>query len=437
MRRSGSIDETSRGRFRVRIPMPSGKRETVGIYATRSEAITARDAALKLIVNSGADELTVAAWCKVVLTERELSKDIADPDNDWNIHKNHFAGDEMGGYPLRTLRREDVEAWLTRVRKGRSRQTALNVLNLLRVCLRRAVDKRKLKANPAEQLRLPREKRTRETWTYLEPKEQVALIEAFTEEDARIVAFAIGTGLRAGELVALRIEDVHVDVDRPHISVRYGGPPERPTKTGRIRPVPLFGMALHAARAQLVQVPKSARQNPHGLLFPRERGSFRDENHVLRYEVWKAGKAKAGLVRRFRWHDLRHTCASSLVSGWWGRRWTLIEVRDMLGHRSVTTTERYAHLAGTALQEAALATDWPNVADIPTIPDETGDFLNRRSCVRPAPGAPSEIIEDSASDGVRANGQCVASVRAPYEPPALGALVPMSLPEARARRMAR
>ncbi len=52
------------------------------------------------------------------------------------------------------------------------------------------------------------------------------------------------------------------------------------------------------------------------------------------------------------WHDLRHTFASSLVAGWWGRVWGASgEVRDLLGHYSATVTERYAHLAPSALAE--------------------------------------------------------------------------------------
>ena len=47
-------------------------------------------------------------------------------------------------------------------------------------------------------------------------------------------------------------------------------------------------------------------------------------------------------------HDLRHTCAAWLVSG----GVSLIEVRDLLGHSSVTMTERYAHLAPENLQRA-------------------------------------------------------------------------------------
>lgn len=56
------------------------------------------------------------------------------------------------------------------------------------------------------------------------------------------------------------------------------------------------------------------------------------------------------------WHSLRHTCASMLVSGVWGRRWTLQEVAELLGHRSVSTTERYAHLAEGTIARAARET---------------------------------------------------------------------------------
>jgi integrase len=56
-------------------------------------------------------------------------------------------------------------------------------------------------------------------------------------------------------------------------------------------------------------------------------------------------------------HDLRHTCASALLSAQWGRAWTFAEVNEFLGHASVVTTERYAKFAGDALLEAARETN--------------------------------------------------------------------------------
>jgi len=57
-----------------------------------------------------------------------------------------------------------------------------------------------------------------------------------------------------------------------------------------------------------------------------------------------------------RWHDLRHTCASSLVAAWWGPAWRLELVREVLGHSSITVTERYAHLAASVLDDAGAQT---------------------------------------------------------------------------------
>ncbi len=62
---------------------------------------------------------------------------------------------------------------------------------------------------------------------------------------------------------------------------------------------------------------------------------------------FSAACAKAG-IKDFRVHDLRHTCASWLVSS--GQR--LPAVRDLLGHSTITMTERYAHLAPENVRQA-------------------------------------------------------------------------------------
>jgi hypothetical protein len=55
-------------------------------------------------------------------------------------------------------------------------------------------------------------------------------------------------------------------------------------------------------------------------------------------------------------HDLRHTCASHLVSGTWGRAWRLEEVRDYLGHSNISVTQRYAHMSPQAMRAAVAST---------------------------------------------------------------------------------
>ena len=53
------------------------------------------------------------------------------------------------------------------------------------------------------------------------------------------------------------------------------------------------------------------------------------------------------------WHLLRHTFASSLVSGWWGMRWSIEDVSKVLGHTDIRTTQIYAHLAPKAVHDMA------------------------------------------------------------------------------------
>jgi len=58
---------------------------------------------------------------------------------------------------------------------------------------------------------------------------------------------------------------------------------------------------------------------------------------------------RAGIGRVVRWHDLRHTCATSLLEGWWGEAWQPDEVRQFLGHTAVAMTMRYVHARGAVV----------------------------------------------------------------------------------------
>ena len=65
-------------------------------------------------------------------------------------------------------------------------------------------------------------------------------------------------------------------------------------------------------------------------------------NHT---KAWKKALQRAG-VQNFRWHDLRHTFASLLVSG--GA--SLEMIGRLLGHTQIGTTQRYAHLIDSPLR---------------------------------------------------------------------------------------
>lgn len=354
----GGIDTTTNGRFRLRL-----RKKTVGIYDSWEEAEATRLASLEILeAEQGPGGSTLGVFGKRVLTARETGKQIRDPQSDWGRWNTHVADDVIAKINVRALRTDHLEAWLERIEKrGLAPQTRRNCLNVVRVVLRAAVKQRLARSNVAIGIRV--EGKSASAWTYLTPDEQRALVAATPAPEQPIVAFAIGTGLRAGELVSLHLADVHVDGPEPHILVRFGKKGRLPTKTGSgLRAVPLFGLALDAARAWLVALPSYASENPRGLMFPTRTGCLRDDRHVLPWAIWKGRGgvpgvlARAGIMRPFRWHDLRHTCASSLASGWWGRRWALEEIKGFLGHSTIAVTQRYAHLAPSAVTLAAMAT---------------------------------------------------------------------------------
>jgi integrase len=384
--KTGSVEQIASGRWRVRMRLAGVGRKTIDTFETREQADAYRTAMVGILeCEEPNDQVRLCDFGDRVLSKRELLGTISDPGTDWSRWNNHVKPDPIAAMSIRSVRDTHVEDWLERLLNKRlARQTRLHCLNLLRVVMQAAKKRRLIKENPCIGIRLEVEKRTVDPWTYATPGEQESLVAATPKPLDAIVEFAIGTGLRSGELVSLRLADVHLEGPDPFITIRYGGPPNRPTKWGRIRQVPLFGKAQAALSRWLEALPSYAPSNPLGLVFPAQGGGFRNHDHVLRWAMWKGSPQKgkpgdrnfhkatvgiverAGLGRPFRWHDLRHTCASALISGWWGRPWSLKEVCDLLGHRSITTTERYAHLADTALKQAARQTTASLVHGRPT-----------------------------------------------------------------------
>jgi integrase len=398
----GSIDQLPSKRFRVRVPSGRGQ-VTWGTFDTRAEAERELLKAIKVSDDTRRDYegLTVAELGKKVLTRREVKREVRDPGSDWSRWDRHIKPDEMGKLAVGKVAPKHVHAWLGRLHdKGLSAQTVRHCRNLLSVVLGEACVSGTIRTNPVADVRMRgRAKRSAEDgWTYLVPDEQRALIEATPMPERCLVAFAIGTGLRAGELAALRRSDV--DIEGRRLLVRFGGPPDEPTKTGKLRPVPLLGPALSAAQAWLAET--SPREGCPAL-FPRpmrevERqhrlGGYRDPNHVLDYDVWKDALKAAGITRRVRWHDLRHTCASSLVSGWWGRAWSLHEVKELLGHTTIDLTQRYAHLCPQALAVAASETQGGQVTLV-TVPAQIG------AATVPVLPEKTSASDDGAGQGIR------------------------------------
>lgn len=241
---------------------------------------------------------------------------------------------ELGHLPLAAITSAEVKRFTgVLLNKQLSPKTINNTLSTLRCCLDSAVEWEHLGHLPRfKWLRMPPNR-----FDFLSPEESRQLLAAAkTAPYALMIRTALRTGMRAGELLGLRWEDV--DFERRIISVRRSivrGYESSP-KNYRHRFIPIASDLLEAL---------SDARRPTGYVFSFD-PTGKTPLAQPRRGLWQAQKA-AGL-RAFGWHVLRHTFASQLVS----EGISIYVVQALLGHSTVLMTQRYAHLAPSAIAGA-------------------------------------------------------------------------------------
>jgi len=257
---------------------------------------------------------------------------------------------ELGAVLLQQLTRDQVRAMYAKAAQGRSQKTVHNVHLALRKAFADAVDGGLLRANPAERAhKLSADRPEMQTWSAAEVR---LFLERSADDDNRVVwRLALQTGMRRGELLGLRWQDVDLEASR--LSVRQQlvraddqvvfGPPK--TKAGR-RSISLDAGTVTALRAhKLRQSPLSA--SKHDLVFARADGRPHDPDVIT--QQFESATRRAG-VKRIRLHDCRHTHASLLLEAGIHPK----VVQERLGHSSVMVTlDRYSHVVPNMQADAA------------------------------------------------------------------------------------
>jgi len=248
----------------------------------------------------------------------------------------------FGPLELQEITYARVEAFKAE-RAGLAKQTLRHLLVLLGSMLKHAhrlgwlhtlppIDKPSVRVNGAD-------------FAYLRSAEEVQrfLRAARDEGDDTfaLYATAIYTGMRQGELAALRWSSV--DFDRRLITVASSF--DGPTKAGDVRYVPLMDVLLPVLRACRLQCPGT-------LVFPNRKGEMQQPKDRIFAERFQRVLDDAGFERPaqgrrahyVRFHDLRHTFASH----WMMAGGDLFKLQKILGHKSTELTLRYAHLSPAA-----------------------------------------------------------------------------------------
>lgn len=264
---------------------------------------------------------------------------------------------------LGDITQKGLADWRTaRMKQGTADSTINRDLSALSSVLSKAVEWGALAANPAREIKPLR--LSNEVVRYLTPDEEARLLAALRDRDtdmrARrdnnnealkrhgykprpklgdfadhmtpLVLLSMNTGMRQGEVFALRWEDVNLE--RGMLTVR--GEVAKSGKTRHIR--------LNSGAVGVLATWKKVSGGKSGYVFP---GNVKNKPLDNVKQGW-ASVLKLAEIENFRWHDLRHHFASKLVM----RGVDLNTVRELLGHSDLKMTLRYAHLAPEHMADA-------------------------------------------------------------------------------------
>lgn len=309
--------------------------------------------------------------------------------------------ERFGPTPITKIRTGDVEDWQAQLRKPRivngsmrtpSAATVNRAVEDLRRMLNWAVSREYMASSPFTRggvsvIKFEREDNRRNR--RISSDEEERLIAAAPPHLRALMILALDTGVRAGEMLALRVQDA--DLERSELTLRAST-----TKSGKTRKVPFSTQRLRSViewfrtdtkgKARPGKAPLITNGAGEGI------GGFRTswETAVLRAHGYSPEPGKPlrdaktnSLTPEARsafnavdlhWHDQRHEYACRLAE----RGVPLTKIQYLLGHASVVTTERYIHHTSAELSKAAAVLESGGVFDSTSSPIVGAPALQKR-----------------------------------------------------------
>ncbi len=251
----------------------------------------------------------------------------------------------FGRRPMGKILPTEIQRWVTTATEnGLSAASVRKYHTMLHSVFERAQRDRVVTFNPCAHTELPKviKKKTRT----LTPEEYDAILTALPAQHRLMVETAINTGLRWGELIALKPR--HLDLIKRTLTVEETvvevSIKNSPTGERMLtKPYPkdneprTMGLPENLV-GQLADWITSRRLGADDLLFATREGTPISRN-TFRTRVWLPAVKASGIDFDVRVHDLRHAHASWLLAG--GS--DLKSVMDRMGHAQITTTQKYLH----------------------------------------------------------------------------------------------
>lgn len=252
------------------------------------------------------------------------------------------------------------------VRSGMTRwqgapATRGGALRLLRAAMRQAVADRRIEHDPTAGIPYPAARRREPvTLTGAQARHLMAVVKG--ERFAPILVVSLGLGVRRGEALGLRTQDVDLVAGQVTIAhgLRYISPALRAegegpyrltgTKTGETRVVPLPAFVADTLRERLAERDREQRAAkvyaPNGFVFCDALGNSVPLETLYRW--FKVALGRAGLPD-MRWHDLRASTITVLLD----MGVDLLTIQRIVGHKDLATTQRYVGKTPAAMAAAA------------------------------------------------------------------------------------
>jgi len=321
------------------------------------------------------DQTTVVQYARTHASVRLHSERTAERVE--SMIRNHLEGTALGGRRLAAVRPSEAQAWVSERAQVLAPSTLRLLVGMLRSIYGAAVLDRLVAGNPFTRVTLPRHEQERVV--PLSVAQVRALADAMVPRYRAMVLTQAGLGLRIGELLALRVEDLDFLRRTVHVEHQVAQKPRTlvPPKTPRSRRVvPLPKVAADALAAHLAAFPASAPIDcscPAAVTCSRSRSALvfhtaTDRPYAAEHygtRVFATAVQRAGLPAGTTTHTLRHHYASVLLAA--GE--SVVAVAERLGHEDGTLVlQVYGHLMADREDHTRKAVDaaWSTRSDGPS-----------------------------------------------------------------------
>jgi integrase len=357
----GSIIKRRDGRWMARVTLEHGKRKH--IYGKTRQEVSRRMVETQQEIEQGLPILDerqtvgqyLETWVEVAKSQIRGSS--------WRRYSDfvrvHLVPG-LGKIPLAKLTPQQVQLFYARkLAEGLSSTTVYHIHGMFHRALKDAFQMGLVQRNVTEMLRSPR-RSTKEMMPLTE--EQAAHFLEIVKGDRfeALYALAVTTGMREGELLGVRWQDLDLDNMTLYVRMNVQESENRfilaETKTAysrrniKLSKLVIAALQLHAVRqAEERERLGKAWDASAGLVFPNTLGGIMIPDNLVK-RSFKRLVEKAGFPPELRFHDLRHTAATILLS----RGVNVKVVSEMLGHADIAITLRiYAHVIPNMQQVAA------------------------------------------------------------------------------------